>query len=294
MFSARSRLAFGVTSTVISVVLIGLNIGIMPDFRNVAMHDRVKLCEAIAANSSVVVRQRDLRRLDAVLQLVVERNADIMSAAVRREDGSLVVAVGDHEANWKPLEDSQSTETQIMVPIRAHNEVWGSLELSFTPLSRPGMLGYFTNPQTVLVTFIGAATFLLSSIYLGKTLQHLDPSKVVPGRVRSALDTLAEGLLVLDHNQRVMLANQAFAEIVGEAPEKLLGAGRPISRGSFRISWKITSTRGRRHFAKKRRWPASCYTCETAMGRVDHSWSTARPSRVMTEEFEGSWLASKM
>ncbi len=233
MFSARSRLAFGVTSTVISVVLIGLNIGIMPDFRNVAMHDRVKLCEAIAANSSVVVRQRDLRRLDAVLQLVVERNADIMSAAVRREDGSLVVAVGDHEANWKPLEDSQSTETQIMVPIRAHNEVWGSLELSFTPLSRPGMLGYFTNPQTVLVTFIGAATFLLSSIYLGKTLQHLDPSKVVPGRVRSALDTLAEGLLVLDHNQRVMLANQAFAEIVGEAPEKLLG------RGASDLPWEF-------------------------------------------------------
>ena len=226
MFSAKSRLAFGLTSTVISVVLIGLNIGIMPDYRNVAMNGRAQLCEAIAANSSVVVRQRDLRRLQSVLDLVVERNDDILSAAVRREDGSLVVTAGDHELNWKPLEDSPSTDTQVTVPIRANNEIWGSVELCFTPLSPPGVWGYFTSPRTMLVAFIGAVTFLLCSIYLGKSLQHLDPSKVVPGRVRSALDTLAEGLLVLDHHQRIMLANQSFAEIVGESPEKLLGRQR--------------------------------------------------------------------
>jgi hypothetical protein len=30
-------------------------------------------------------------------------------------------------------------------------------------------------------------------IYLGKMLQNLDPSQAVPRRVRTALDTLAEG-----------------------------------------------------------------------------------------------------
>ena len=97
------------------------------------------------------------------------------------------------------------------------------MELTFRPFARPGWLGYVTNPQVLFVTFVGTVTFLLASFYLRKTLQHVDPSKVVPGRVRSALDTLAEGLLVLDDNYRIMLANQSFAEIVGEPPERLMG-----------------------------------------------------------------------
>lgn len=223
MFSATSRLAFGITTTVVSVVLLALNIGIMPDYRNVAIHGRAQLCEAIAANSSVVVRQRDLRRLQTILDLIVQRNEDIVSGAVRREDGSLAVEVGNHQVHWQPLEDGESTETQVMVPIRARNEDWGTVELMFEPITSPGWKGLIMSPQTLLVTFIGACTFLLCSIYLRKTLQHLDPSKVVPGRVRSALDTLAEGLLVLDTNNRIMLANLSFAEIVGQPPEQLMG-----------------------------------------------------------------------
>ncbi len=248
MFSARSRLAFGVTSTVVSVVLIALNIGIMPDYRDVAMRGRAQLCETIAANTSVVVRQRDLRRLEAILALTVQRNEDIVSAAVRREDGSLVVEVGNHEAVWKPLKDGQATDTQVMVPIRAKHEKWGAVELTFTPISPQGWQGYFFSPHAILVTFIGTATFFICSIYLRKILQHLDPSKVVPGRVRSALDTLAEGLLVLDNRQRIMLANQSFAEIIGQPPEKLMG------RSASDLPWTFPN-------------PASndCYPWESAL-----------------------------
>ena len=124
MFSAQSRLAFGITTTVVSVVLIALNIGIIPDYRDVTMRGRAKLCEAIAANSSVVVRQRDLHRLKTILELIVRRNDDILSAAVRRKDESLAVEVGNHEVNWVPLQVAQATETQVMVPIRAKNENW--------------------------------------------------------------------------------------------------------------------------------------------------------------------------
>jgi hypothetical protein len=36
--------------------------------------------------------------------------------------------------------------------------------------------------------------------YLGKVLRQLDPSQAIPGRVRTALDTMAEGLLILEGN----------------------------------------------------------------------------------------------
>ncbi len=113
------------------------------------------------------------------------------------------------------------------------------VELTFRPLSRDWLAGLCD--QSVRCSTWSSSvlsTFLLASVYLRKTLQHVDPSKVVPGRVRSALDTLAEGLLVLDDNYRIMLANQSFAEIVGEPPERLVGRlGVGPALGHLRPRW---------------------------------------------------------
>ncbi len=67
--------------------------------------------------------------------------------------------------------------------------------------------------------------------YLRAVLKQLNPSKVIPKRVREALDTLAEGLLVLDQNERIVLANRAFGESTGMQLDALLGVS--ISRLSL-------------------------------------------------------------
>src|SRR5262249_6670312 len=64
---------------------------------------------------------------------------------------------------------------------------------------------------------------VLFYFYLGKMLRHLDPSQAVPTRVRSALDTMVEGLLVADAKEQIVLANQAFAATVGKTPEEVIG-----------------------------------------------------------------------
>lgn len=238
MFSARSRIAIGITSTVVSVVLIAMNVGILPDYRTVAMRGRVQLCEAIAASSSLMACQCDMRQMQAVLEMMVARNDDIVSAGLRREDGSLAVDVGNHATTWQPLVDGKSAPTRITVPIQVNNRHWGDVELGFRPLSPPDWWGHIANRQVLYVVFVGTVTFLLSSLFLRKALQHVDPSKVVPGRVRSALDTLTEGLLVLDDNFRIMLVNQSLAEIVGEPPERLMG------RRAADLPWAFTPVAG--------------------------------------------------
>ena len=74
-----------------------------------------------------------------------------------------------------------------------------------------------------MTVFITGSSYLLFFFYLGKMLQHVDPSRTVPKRVRDALDSLAEGLLVIDKNQRIVLANEAFSDWVGRSPENLIG-----------------------------------------------------------------------
>ena len=70
---------------------------------------------------------------------------------------------------------------------------------------------------------IAIISFVASRFYLRRILQHLDPSSVIPDRVRATLDTLAEGVLVLDKSQRIVLANKSFAGKVGRTSADLQG-----------------------------------------------------------------------
>ena len=54
-------------------------------------------------------------------------------------------------------------------------------------------------------------------------MRELDPSKVIPGRVQAAFDVLKEGVLILDEKEHIVLANTAFAEMVGRSAANLIG-----------------------------------------------------------------------
>ena len=82
----------------------------------------------------------------------------------------------------------------------------------------------FWNVWTPLLAFMGLTCFSVFSYLLKKVLQQLDPTQAaVPGRVREALDSLAEGLLVINNQGRIALANSSFSAFVGKSPESLLG-----------------------------------------------------------------------
>ncbi len=221
--STRMRISIGLACLTLSVLLLSMLIGVLPDREKAVLEGRRTLCEAIAVNSSILVSQQDLARLHAVLKVTADRNPDILSAAVRRDDGKLLVEVGEHRAQWKPLDDRHSIDTQVQVPIHAGDKRWGSVEIRFRPLSQAGMTGLFFGPRPRLLWFVCSSCFVLFFLYMKKMLEYLDPSQAVPEHVRSALDTLAEGLLVIDGRDRIVLANGAFAAMVGKSPDKLLG-----------------------------------------------------------------------
>ena len=52
-------------------------------------------------------------------------------------------------------------------------------------------------------------------LFLRRALKELDPSAVIPERVKAAFDVLAEGLLIVDNDGSIVLANQAFTELTG-------------------------------------------------------------------------------
>jgi PAS domain S-box-containing protein len=221
--NAKSRIALGQIGIVASVLLAASFLGLLPDQRVSVREGRAALAEALAANSSALVTQKDVRRLENDLAFVVERNQDLLSAGLRTQDGRLITEVGPHAAHWQRVESELSTDSQVQVPIWAGNTTWGAVELRFRPLTHEGLLGFLFDPLVLLIGFVAVSSFSGFYFYLGKMLKHLDPSQAIPGRVRSALDTMAEGLLVLDNREQIVLANRAFGTLLGKVPDDLLG-----------------------------------------------------------------------
>jgi len=224
----RFLVALGLTSLLLSVLLLALYGGLVPDRLAAERAGRAALAESIAASTTALVQEsRDATRVQSLLEFVVERNDSLQSAALRAEDGELVAEAGSHV--WEPLPDDKSTDVQVQVPIALDSMPWGRLELQFTPLVQSGVGAVLDDPQVRMIAMVVCTAFLVFYFYLGRVLRQLDPSRAIPGRVRTALDTLTEGLLVIDSGARVMLANQAFAQMRGQSAEKLSGA----DAGSF-------------------------------------------------------------
>jgi len=223
LLNTRAYIAIGLASLTSSLVLVAMLLGLLPDQSAAVREGRGALAEMLAAEISSLASSQDFARIEALMRFVVKRNDDIQSASLRTPEGKPIVTAGDHDSYWVVMTDTRSTDTQIQVPILAGGHTWGQLELRYNPITPPGVLGLLHNPMLRFMAFITLAAFFVFYLYLGRVLSHLDPSRAIPGRVRAALDTLAEGLLVLDRRQNIVLANEAFAKLLGTTPDKLLG-----------------------------------------------------------------------
>lgn len=221
--SPAIRISLGLVSLTISLLLLGKMIGLAPDRTRAVLESRMNLSESLAIQFSSVVQQGEVTLLDEILVSMVERNNEVTSAAVRLMDGQLLAEAGDHIAHWKPAEEGKSTTTHVQIPIFRGTQRWGTAEISFTPLWKSNMSSGFKNSYLSLILFVGFAGFAGYFLFIKRTLRELDPSTVVPGRVRAAFDVLEEGVLILDENELVVLANASFAEFTEKSPRELIG-----------------------------------------------------------------------
>ncbi len=222
-FSITSRICLCLVCLLLSAVLMADSLGIAPDADKEVLAGRRAFCESVAINCSLLAADGDIRKLRAGLEAIVARNDDVLSAGLRRVDQGLIVDVGNHAAIWNLQDNSRPTASQIYVPITANGHRWGTVEFRFADRNGTGWLGFLRSAKVRFCVFIAALSVLMFFFFLRRALAQLDPSKVVPQRVRAALDTVASGLLVLDSQDRIVLANKAFARTIGSQADQLQG-----------------------------------------------------------------------
>jgi len=223
--SPITRIALGFVSITTGILLLAYGLGLSPTAGGAALEQRKAFCEQLAIHSTFAAQRGDFTTLQAIIPASIQRHPDILSAGLRRADGKLLVAVNDHHAAWVKDAGAAASTGQIRVPISGDNKVWGQIEVRFRPLAAGGALGFLASPAVTFFLFCGLFGFAAYFVYLRFILRALggNDSQSVPKRVRTTLNTLAEGVVILDCNNQIVMANEAFAGVLGQSAADLQG-----------------------------------------------------------------------
>ncbi|TWU57756.1 Response regulator PleD [Rubripirellula reticaptiva] len=93
-----------------------------------------------------------------------------------------------------------------------------------------------------MVAFFTVSGVAVYWVFILGVMRSFEVAQVVPDRIREALDTLSEGLLVIDERDRIVLANESFSRMVGIDQEHLIGR-RPGS-----LAWDCSAIAGDKNY----------------------------------------------
>jgi PAS domain S-box-containing protein len=223
--STRFQLSIGLTMLVLSMMLLAVQAGLVPDRDSAVREGRLALSESLAMSTvmhleNAGTQEQAVADIERLLAFATRRHAALQRVWLRDLQGVIVASAGAGEVDLPAgAIGGRINEAPVTVPVAYNGKPWGALVFRYAPLHASA----WSHPLVVLVATVVVGAWVLFYAYLWRMLRHLDPSSVVPKRVRTAFDTLAEGVMVLDAQGRVVLANRALSDVLGEPSEALVG-----------------------------------------------------------------------
>lgn len=238
-FAHLGRIALGLTS-LSCVILLGLDLlGLIPNHSDRLTQQRMSVAEAMITQATVSATLDDMTGLRSLLEVTTRRDDDVRSVGLRDNRGRVLMSTHEHSSVWVDAPAEGSSVSHFRMPLFKNGARWATLEIGFAPLTAETIATeIFQRPSTRLIAAMAVLGFLANFIFVKRILRHLDPSEVVPTRVQTALDVMADGVLLIDVNERIVLANSAFCEQLNQSPASLLGM--PAST----LDWQMASNMG--------------------------------------------------
>ena len=236
MISPVTKVSSGIVLLILSVMFLGELLGLVPNEQRAYLEARKQLAESLAVQFSLAANLHNTALIESTLKALVQREDLVQSAAILDKNEQELITVGQHRVDWLSDISNKSTAEHVQVPIYADNKPWGTLQIAFAPIQVSSVPYSFGFPLLPLSLFMLVLGFVLTRLFVRKVITELDPKSVIPERVRSAFDALAEGLVIIDDKQRIILANAAFADKVDIAADKLIG--RTLDSVDFELETK--------------------------------------------------------
>ncbi len=217
------RISFSMTMLVISLLLVSDVLSLFPKNDNNALTERKFIAETLAVHVAMELEEEDAEKISELLRTTVTRNSLVESVAVRRADGTFVDSYGTHQQYWNLEPLDRSTPTHVQVPLFEGDSQIATVEIRYQAINAGRSLLDQRASFASVIIFVAISGFGVFCVFLKKTLRELDPDAVIPERVRKALDTLAEGLLIINRDGEIVFSNAAFARTTGIDAAELAG-----------------------------------------------------------------------
>ena len=140
LLNPKIRITTGLVGIVISLVMLAFFLNIVPDRNSAVREGRAALAETIAVYSTALVKADKSQRLIDDFNLLVERNENLLSLALRHERGGLLVSTGVHSDRWEEMAGEYSKNSQVRVPIWAAKHLWLLSKMSLCGIIAPAIV----------------------------------------------------------------------------------------------------------------------------------------------------------
>ena len=217
----------------ISVGLVGLTLSVMlagdslvdlvPNHNRQVFEYRRSLAESLAIQYSALAERDQIDTIKFAMEALGKRNQDILSLALVQKGGGVIAQFGEHAQVWVQPPGDESTLQFLQVPIFSGNQPWGVLQIAFRQTGATGLDWFLTDPWVRFLAFVSVMGFFGYLFFMKRTLRQLDPSGIVPTRVKAALDALSQGVVMIDARDLIVLTNDSFSRAVDKPVTSLIG-----------------------------------------------------------------------
>jgi signal transduction histidine kinase len=227
----------GLVSLTVSMMLAGDSlVDLVPNRERQVFEYRRDLAESLAVQYSALVEHEQIETVKFAMETLAQRIPNVLSLALLRKNGIVVAQVGEHAQVWVQPPGEESTLEFLQVPIYSGDEPWGVLQVAFRQTDVSVFWWFVTHPWVHFLAFVSLAGFISYLLFMKRTLKQLDPSGIIPTRVKAALDALTQGVVMIDTRDLIVLANEPFCQAVGKPVKSLIGSDLSS------LGWKSTAS----------------------------------------------------
>ena len=217
----RIQMTIGLLGIVMLVYWLGTAVHsrLVPDRETVELKAQIS---SVAVTSSLLIQENEFLLLEDFITQMLVRFPNFRSIGVRNRAGKLVVSTPDHQSTW--VDPNLSDRDRFNSGLNRGNRRWGQIEYTFKAKDTS-----WATPDHLRDAFLLIGTAVGFMLYLGRMMGSMRPPKNMPNEVRSTLDILGGGLMVLNKSGKIVIANEAFThscgcdvkDVVGKYPEKV-------------------------------------------------------------------------
>ncbi|MBH0197232.1 MAG: PAS domain-containing protein [Nitrospira sp.] len=230
-------ISLGLVSLTVSVMLAGDSlVDLVPNQERQILELRRNLSESLAVQYSALAERDQIETVKFAMGELAKRNQEILSLALLKKDGLVLAQIGEHAQIWVQPPGEESNLNFFQVPIVAGEQPWGVLQIAFRQADESWRHWFLTDPWVRFLGFVSGVGFLGYLFFMKRTLRQLDPSRVVPTRVKAALDALTQGVVMIDMQELIVLANDAFCQAAGKPVTSLIGSDLSA------LTWKTAAS----------------------------------------------------